>query len=62
MTKLRKQMELIDRLSNEWTVNLPDAEKEMWQVELIDGTTFLLYCNIKMAVEIEENGITIKAN
>lgn len=55
-------MELIDRLSNEWTVNLPDAEKEMWQVELIDGTTFLLYCNIKMAVEIEENGITIKAN
>jgi hypothetical protein len=57
----RQQMKFLDELSNKWTIHNPDAVKENWEVTLNDGTTFPMYCNIEMAIEIEEARIEIKA-
>lgn len=57
----RQQMIYLDNLSNQWTINNPTAEKDLWQVTLNDGTSFPMYCNIEMAMEIEENRIDIRA-
>lgn len=57
----RQQMKYLDNLSNQWTINNPDAPKELWIVTLNDGTSFPMYCNIQMAMEIEKNRIEIRA-
>lgn len=64
MSKLehaRKEMRLIDQLSNEWTIAMPEAEREEWTAWLINGTAVPLYCPLGMAVQIEEAGILIRA-
>lgn len=61
MTTIRRQMRLIDTLSNRWTIELPHAEREHFTAWLADGTKVPLYCPLGMAVEIEESGTKILA-